>query len=204
MSPGKITTRLAAVLLCASILSFGQSAVAQEKGLNSARFAVINLQKVLREAAATKTIRPQIEKLKKSYEKQFKKFEKELRATDQDLQKQRSILSPEAYASKRKAFKERVNGLQREVQTVQRLLDIAGRNALGKVHRAFDAIRKEVAKEKSLQFIFPRSGLLHVDPKFDITGDVLKRLNKRLPSVKVTMPAQRRSPKAGSPGKKKQ
>lgn len=204
MSLGTLTIRVAAVILCASILSVGQIAVAQEKAPTSVRFAVINLQKVLREAAATKTIRPQIENLKKSYEKQFKKFEKELRATDQDLQKQRSILSPEAYTSKRKAFKQRVNSLQREVQTVQRLLDRAGRNALGKVHRAFDEIRTQVAKEKSLHFIFPRSGLLHVDPRFDITADVLKRLNKRLPSVKVKVPVQKHTPRTAAPRKKKQ
>ncbi|MBT5051532.1 MAG: OmpH family outer membrane protein [Rhodospirillaceae bacterium] len=187
--------RLAIVVLCVSIFPAGQFAIAQGKAQKPMRFAVINLQMILREAAATKTIRPQIEKLKKSYEVQFKKYEKELRATDQDLQKQRTILSPEAYASKRKAFKQRVNSLQRDVQTVQRLLDHAGRNALGKVHRAFHEIRVEIAKEKALDFIFPRSGLLHFNPKYDISGDVLKRLNKRLPSVTVKVPKQSASRK---------
>lgn len=195
--------RLTVALLCAGVLQ-ASIATAQEKAPAQTRFAVINLQLILRDAAATKTIRPQIEKLKKKYENQFKKFESELRATDQDLQRQRTILSPDAYAAKRKAFKERVNGLQREVQTVQRLLDRAGRNALGKVHRAFHQIRGEIAKEKSLHFIFPRSGMLHVDPRFDLTGEILKRLNKKLPSVVVQMPTQGKSSGTGAPRKKKQ
>ena len=189
-----LTFWLAVVVLIASMLSASPIAIAQDKASTSVRFAVINLQKILREAAATKTIRPQIAKLKKSYEGRFKKLGQELRANDQDLQKQRSILSPEAYASKRKAFKNRINSLQRDVQAVQRLLDRAGRNAMGKVHRAFDEVRREIAKEKSLQLILPRSGLLHVDPRYDITNEVLKRLNKKLPSVKVSMPTQKRSP----------
>jgi Skp family chaperone for outer membrane proteins len=190
-------------LLCAGAIQTNP-ALAQKKSPPQMKFAVINLQLILRDAAATKTIRPQIEKLKKNYESQFKKYEQELRAMDQDLQKQRTILSPEAYASKRKAFKERVNGLQREVQTVQRLLDQAGRNALGRVHRSFHEIRAEIAKERSLHFIFPRSGLLHVDPQFDITSEVLKRLNKKLPSVTVKMPSRPKSTGRGAPRQKKQ
>lgn len=203
MTLRSLTARLAILVFWASLIPISHLS-AQGKAPTSMRFAVINLQLILRDAAATKTIRPQIEKLKKSYESQFKKFEQELRTTDQDLQRQRTILSPEAYASKRKAFKERVNSLQREVQTVQRLLDRAGRNALGKVHRTFHEIRAEIAKEKSLHFIFPRSGLLHVDPRFDLTAEVLKRLNKRLPSVTVKMPRRSKPPQAGPASKQAQ
>ena len=152
------------------------------------KFAVINLQKILREAAATRTIRPQMEKLKQSYQKKFKRYETELRAANQDLQRQRTIISPEAYATRLKAFKERVNKVQREVQSVRRMLDRAGSDALGKVHRQFRQITIELAKERSIQLIVPRSGLIYVDPRYDISDEVLKRLNKELPSVTVVLP----------------
>lgn len=152
------------------------------------RFAVIDLQKILREASATKTIRPQVEKLKKKYQDQFESYEKDLRAANQDLQRQRTIITPEAYAERLKTFKEQVTRRQREVQSVQRMLDKAGSDALGMVHRKFREITEEIARERAIELIVPRSGLLFVDPKYDISDEVLKRLNKQLPSVKVVLP----------------
>jgi Skp family chaperone for outer membrane proteins len=168
----------------------------------SFRFAVINLQHILREAAATQTIRPQIEKLKKTYQDRFEKYEEELRAANQDLQRQRTIITPEAYADRLKLFKERVNKRQREVQSVQRMLDKAGSDALGKVHRKFREITVELAKERSIELIVPRSGLLYVDPRYDISEEVLKRLNQQLPSVTVVIPESLPDEGADTPDRK--
>src|SRR5690606_8112155 len=152
------------------------------------RFAVVDLQKILREASATKTIRPQIENLKQKYQDQFESYEKDLRAANQDLQRQRTIITPEAYSERLKTFKEQVTKRQREVQSVQRMLDKAGSDALGTVHQKFREITVEIARERAIELIVPRSGVLYVDPKYDISDEVLKRLNKQLPSVKVVLP----------------
>ena len=48
---------------------------------------------------------------------------------------------------------------------------------------------KEYAEEKGLKIILPKSGVLLMETRFDITQEILKRLNQRLPSVKVVMPA---------------
>lgn len=185
----RLMSKCRVALVCAAIGLLPAAAVAEEKNPDGAlRFAVINVQKILREAAATKTIRPQIEELKKTYQAKFKKYEEELRVANQDLQRQRTIITPEAYAQRLKKFKARVNKRQREVQSVQRMLDKAGSDALGKVHRQFRQIAIELAKERSLQLIVPRSGLLYVDPRNDISDEVLKRLNKELPSVTVVVP----------------
>lgn len=187
-----------AVLFCCALgLMAADVRAADEIPAGSFRIAVINVQKILREAAATKTIRPQIEKLKTTYQDKFKKYEDDLRAANQDLQRQRTIISPEAYADRLKEFKERVNRRQREVQSVQRMLDKAGSDALGKVHRQFQQIAIELAKERKLQLIVPRSGLLYVDPRHDISDEVLKRLNKELPSVTVVLPEGLRDEGAG-------
>ena len=165
--------------------------VSAQQKLPSAKvkFAVVNFQKIFRESVATRSIPPQVAKLKKSFEGQFKDLQKQLQAAEQDLQTQRTILSPEAYAEKQKAFKKQVNGVQRDVQTVQRMVGRAESDAYKSVRREFHLITQEVAKERSLDMIFPRSGLIHVDARYDISGEVLKRLNKRLPTVKVKMPA---------------
>ncbi len=191
------------LLICSFTVTAGP-AIAQKK-LPSAniKFAVVNFQKIFREAAATRSIAPQIVKLKKSFEIQFKDIHKKLRSAEQDLQGQRTILSPEAYAAKQKEFKKQVKGVQRRVQTVQRMIGRAEGNAYKSVRQAFHRITQEVAKERSLELIFPRSGLIHVDSRYDISNEILKRLNKRLPLVTVKLPAAREGGLKVSPPKKK-
>ena len=82
-----------------------------------------------------------------------------------------------------------MNGVQRDVQTVQRMVGRAESDAYKSVRGEFHRITQEVAKERKLDMIFPRSGLIHVDARYDISGEILKRLNKRLPTVKVKLPA---------------
>jgi len=180
---------LIVLLVCALAITTGPVSAQQNSPSANVKFAVVNFQKIFREAAATRSVAPQIAKLKKSFEVQFKDFQIKLQAAERDLKNQRTILSPEAYAQKQVAFKKQVNGVQRNVQAVQRKVGLAEGNAYKSVRQAFYRITKEVAKERSLEVVFPRSGLIHVDAKYDISDVILKRLNKILPSVKVKMPA---------------
>ena len=98
---------------------------------------------------------------------------------------------PEGYAERRKAFERRVNDTQRQVQGVNRLLDGALANAMRKVHKTLRDITKELAQERSLQFVVPKRVLIFYEKRVDITQEVSRRLNKRLPRVKVVMPKGR-------------
>lgn len=186
------------VLLFIGCLVAGAAAPAAAQRTLPARFAVVNFQKIFREAAATRSIAPQIAKIKKSFESQFKDLQKKLQAAEKDLQRQRTILSPEAFAEKQKAFKKQVNGVQRNVQSIQRMVGRAEGEAYKRVRQAFHQITQEVAKERSLEVIFPRSGLIHVDPRYDISDEILKRLNKRLPLVTVKLETGRKGQPSSS------
>ena len=192
-----------ALLVCSLTVSTEHASAQQKLPPGNIKFAVVNFEKIFREAAATRSIAPQIVKLKTKYESQFKDLQKKLQSVEQGLKGQRNILSPEVYAEKRKAFKKQVSGVQRNVQTVQRMVVRAEGNAYRNVRRAFHRIAQEVAKEKSLDLIFPRSGLIHVNSRYDISDAILKRLNKILPFVKVKLPARANGRPKVSPGKKK-
>ncbi len=163
----------------------GVPARAQEKGFS---VAVIDVQRVLRKSAATKSILPQLEKIKRNYEKEIRQQEKELRAANQDLVRQRAILTPEAYNQRRKKFERRAGEAQRSLQNTKRTLDRAVGQARNKVHRALMMIAQEIAKERSVNLVLPRSAILVMEKKLNITSEVIKRLDKRLPSVAIALP----------------
>ena len=181
-----ITTLSVSFLLVYGVFLFESNTARSQ----SSSIGVIDVQKVLRSSVAARSIRPQMEKLKADYQKRFKKSEAGLLKAKQDLERERAIL-PEGYAERRKAFERRVNDTQRQVQGVNRLLDGALANAMRKVHKTLRDITKELAQERSLQFVVPKRVLIFYEKRVDITQEVSRRLNKRLPRVKVVMPKGR-------------
>ena len=50
-------------------------------------------------------------------------------------------------------------------------------------------ILTEIVNEKGAKILLDRQAILFGDPKLDISAEVVKRLNKRLPDIKVTISA---------------
>ncbi|MEE8333076.1 MAG: OmpH family outer membrane protein [Alphaproteobacteria bacterium] len=199
-----VLLRLLAVMIFGNLLGVSTLASAAEPKVSatSLEIAVVDVQKILRESEASKTIRPQLAKLKKEYRARFKQQEQDLRAANQDLSRQRTILSPEAYDEQRKAFRKRASKVQREVQAAQRQLDGALATAMRKVHRALLGITAKYARKEGVMMILPKSGVLLMEPRFDITGEILKRLNKQLPTVTIELPSASADGAARKDGKK--
>jgi Skp family chaperone for outer membrane proteins len=85
------------------------------------------------------------------------------------------------------------------MQLVNRLLERALSNGVGKIQLRARDITKEIAGELKLDLIVSNAAITFAKPQLDLTDKVLSRLNKRLPTVKIVLP---QSPKS-SAGKKK-
>ena len=182
------------VFVLLSVVSASQ-AQQQNSSLKSNldRFAIINIQKVLRLTLATKAIKPQLKKIRDRMQRKVKDREKALKAENLSLQEQRAILSPEAFRQRRLDFQAKVAALESDVRSFRKRLDAAGRAAMGQVKRSFSSVAADLAAKRKLQLILPRAAAIYVDPAFDITDEVLKRLNKKLPTVKVVLPSKQGS-----------
>lgn len=177
------------VLLAAACVLAPAPLAAQGKG--SLGIAVIDVQRIVRESLATKSMRPQLEKLKNQYSQELKSQENELRKADQDLTRQRAILSPEAYVQRRRELQRRAGAAQRSLQDRKRFIDQAISQTMEKVHVILRRIAVELAKEKQISLVIPKSSVFLVAKRYDITSIALERLNKRLPSVALALPKQK-------------
>ncbi len=180
-----------ASILIAAVLAWTPPAGAQD---SSPSIAVVDVQSILRDSKASKSIRPQIENLHATYQAAVRKREGELRKASQDLQRQRAILSPDAFAKKRREYETKARAAQTEFQIRKRQLDSAYNIAIGKVQQSMLVGAAKIANERKLDLVLPKSIIILSAKNLDITKEVLERVNKILPSVKVTMP------KAASPG----
>jgi len=186
------TSRSAAVglaLLAAMVVSAVPAAPAQAQSATP-NFAIIDVQRVLRESLAVKGLNKKIENLRNVYQAELRKQEEDLRGADQELTRQRTILSSEIFAQKRQELERRVASLQRNVQVRKRALDRSFAKGLSQVQAEVARIAAGIADEMQLDLIFSKATVVIVKPEFEITGEVSKRLNKRLPAVSVEMPQQ--------------
>jgi Skp family chaperone for outer membrane proteins len=151
---------------------------------------VLDVQAILREASAVKDIRGQITKYGTSFEKEIQKARAELRKSNQELARQRTILSPEAFAEKRREFEERVVEVQRLVQQRQRELDKSRNIAMGAVNQAYIEVVAKLANERNIAMIMNKSQTAYSVGTLDLTKTVLDLLNNKLPTVKVPQPGK--------------
>lgn len=152
--------------------------------------AVIDVQRVLVDALAVKNIRDQITKFGTEFEKEIEKERTEIRTANQELARQRTILAPESFAEKRRKFEQRVVEVQRLVQQRQRELDKSRNEAMGVVNKSYTGIVWKIANERNLAVILRKSQTAYAIPTLDITKQVLARLDKELPTVKVSNPGK--------------
>ena len=175
----------AALMVITGIMSGPGLALAQKSG-NS--LAVVDVQSILRDSKASKSVRPQIEKLRSTYQAAVRERETKLRKSSQDLQRQRAILSSDAFAKKRRKYEAQARSAQTEFQARKRQLDSAYSAAMGKVQKSMLLATAKIANERKLDLVLPKSIIILSAKDLDITKEVLKRVDKNLPSVKVTMP----------------
>ncbi|MDH3917889.1 MAG: OmpH family outer membrane protein, partial [Rhodospirillales bacterium] len=84
----------------------------QAQGTGVLGIAVIDTQGIYRESEAVMGLQKRIDAQRSTYQEELRKKEESLRTADQELARQRTILSAEAFAQKRRELEEQVATLQ--------------------------------------------------------------------------------------------
>ena len=147
--------------------------------------AVVDVKKIMQEAKAAKYVQAQIKNKRDKYRANIKKQEASLRAEEKKLVESRALLAADAFKEKEKAFKEKYQNVLKNAQSQRKKIDAAVRDSIGQIRKNLFIIVEEIAKEKKLDVAVAKSNTLYVISGLDITDEVLKRLNKKLPKVTV-------------------
>jgi outer membrane protein len=181
-----MTTRFLAIV--ATAIWFSCAVVpASAQGLSGV--AVIDFQRLQRDSAASKSVKGQLEKQFAVHQQEVTKEENDVRSAEQELNRQRTLISPEAFAERRRQFEQKVANLQRDVQNRKRELDKSQVAAQRIIEESLNDIIGQIVTERKLTLVLRRDQTVFAAPEFEITDEVLKRLNAKLPSVKVPLAA---------------
>jgi len=150
---------------------------------------VVDVQALLQNSKSAKMVRQQIEQKRAEYAKEISHQEETLRQERDALQRQQSSLSADALNQKGREFQQKVNDLDRNVQSKRQSLERSNAEALEKIQEVMLKIITDIAKDRKANLVFQRSELVLFDQNFDVTDEVLQKLDEQLPTLTVNFVA---------------
>jgi outer membrane protein len=147
---------------------------------------VVDVKSLLQNSKAAKMVRNQIEQKQKQFAAEISHQEEALRKERDALQRQQSSMTPQALNQKGREFQQKYNQLDHTVQLKRQILEKANGEGFGKINQQMIRIIADIAKTRKANLVLERSELVLFDRKFDVTDEVLQKLDEQLPTMTVS------------------
>src|SRR6266446_1250342 len=155
----------------------------------SLNILVVDVQSLLQNSKSAKMVRQQIDQKRTEYQKEMSAQEGTLRQEHDTLQRQQSSLSAEAFNQKGREFQQKLNDFDKSMQGKRQTLEKANSEAIEKINEVMLKIIADIAKERKANMVFLRSELVLFDQNFEVSDEVLQKLDEQLPTVTVNFVA---------------
>ena len=147
--------------------------------------AVVDIDMVLVESKAAKSIQKQIAEKRKTFLADIKTAEDKLRTEQKSLEKQRGELPKEALLKKVQEFESRRITARSTIQDKKQKLEKAYVTAMNLLTKSIYEVCQKVAAEDKIDLIITRQNIVVGSMSLDITKTVMERLNKKLPTLSL-------------------
>ena len=149
------------------------------------RIGLIDLDGVLRASKGTARVRELLDEQRQLFQTEFAARETALQETERRLIAQRDVLSETEFARQLSEFEAEVAAIQKEIQYRREAIDMAFQDAQENLRRIAMEIVTEVAGEMRLDIVLERESVLIFVPRFNISDEVLRRLDVRTKGARI-------------------
>lgn len=173
--------------------SAGQKATGQNsggnltKGIKPFKMAVLDIDRVIREATASQGIQELVDLRRGALQRDVETFEKELRQKEVTLKELQNKNDPTFEAAK-KVFENEVTDVQRRISGRSKILEKVFTDARAAVLEKVMSLVSRMAEENGYTLVIPRNVVMYLEDGYEITDGVLARLNAELPAVEIKIP----------------
>ncbi len=144
-----------------------------------------DVEAVMRTSTAMQNVNTQAERQRTALQADATRQEGELRKAEEDLANQRNVLSADAFTQRRRDFENRVGTVQQQLQTRRRNLEQNYSDTAARVQQALTESVIEVMNEQEYQMVIPNTFIFVARSALDISGEVARRLNRRMPTASM-------------------
>jgi outer membrane protein len=183
------TFRILAIALPLAVSALLVSPAIAQK-LPATVVAIVDNARVQREATAWESARQQVQQISQGYQQEFQREEDRLRTEEQELARQRTILAPDAFEGRRRDWERRAADFQQRINERRRGLEQSMNNVRTEIFKRQQEVINDIARDRAFNLVLDKSVVGFSADALDITTDVVKRLNQKMPSVKVPPPAR--------------
>ncbi len=177
-----------ACMLAAASPSVAKSA---DGHLPSPVIAIVDLQRILQESLASNSVQKQLDMQRSKFQGEVEKEENSLRRAEKELSSLRSQLSAEAYSEREQQLRQRFLTVENNVQSRRKVLDRSYTEAMAAVHAALLDVVSAVAHERGANLVIVKQQALWTDQPLDITDEVLKKLDQKMPKIDLAPSPQK-------------
>ena len=149
------------------------------------RIAFLDMKFVLNNSKAGKGAQEFLQKTFKESQEKYAKKEKELKGKETDLLTKRTILSKEDYKKEASKLREEVIKFQAEKRTSLEKIAKLRTNARSKLLEKLDPIVKKYISENNISMVLDDKSVVMGDVSNNITNEIVKLLNKEVPSISL-------------------
>ncbi|MEM8985811.1 MAG: OmpH family outer membrane protein [Pseudomonadota bacterium] len=146
---------------------------------------IVNQQALLVNSKAGKNIANQLEGLKTTIEAEFNTEVEKVAKEGEDLEKQKDLISKEALQEKARTLLVKRNSLPTLREAKFRELQLSEQKALGVIGKELQPILQKIVERRGATLLLDRSAVMYASTDNDITEEVMKELDKKLPKVAV-------------------
>lgn len=172
-------------VICLSFLLAFQVSIARAE--SSEVIVILDLGKVLSKSTAMADADKQLRQMDTDIRSEGVAREKKLREEQDEINRQRVILPPETFNKKLKEFGKKASGYKNEMQAKLKQLAFTRSAAINKIEKAMEPIVSKVAKSLNATMILEKKRILFAGKELDISEQVVTELNKKIPSIQLTL-----------------
>lgn len=189
------------VLLTAAIsaglgLAAMSSAVAQQAAAPAASasspYLVVDLSRVVQESAALKAAQPTLDTKRNALEAKVKTLQTQLENDAKALQQQAQsgVAAPDVLQAKQRELQQKAQNADQEVATMRNDYGRTENHVVNQILEGSRPVINQIIQERGATLVLNRDAVVFANQSIDITGDVIARMQKSLPTVSTTPPAQ--------------
>ena len=115
----------------------------------------------------------------------LKEKEKKIQEEEKKIISQKKIITPDEYKKKINELRSKVESLQKERNNLLETIAKQRSKARNELLKNLNPIIQEYMQEKKVRMVIDKKTLLSADENLDITKEIIKRLDKKLKSIKL-------------------
>ena len=154
-------------------------------GYSSEKIVYLDVEKIMQQSTAGKSIIAQIKKKRESSISKFKKKEKDIIDKEKKLIAQKNVLSKEEFETKIIELRKEISNYQKDRNKTSNEIARSRVKASTKLISKLTPILEEYSKKNSIRIIVQKKNIVMGKKEDDITKDILELVNQKVKSIKL-------------------